>query len=120
MNIEKHDKYLRIIGEGERNDFTSIAENSAKIVDLLTDLKCPALMLDYSEVNFNIPLTQGFNMVRYYEQKFPAMMNVAVAVVLNKQNIALGKMWDEVAASRGFIFKTFTSFKEAEHWLLSQ
>jgi uncharacterized membrane protein len=119
MRVEKLDRYLKITGEGERNDFTSIAENSAKIFELLTQLKYTHLLLDYSAVNFNIPLTQGFNMVRYYEQKFPAVMSVVVAVILNKQNIALGKLWDEVAASRGFIFKTFSSFQEGEDWLLS-
>ena len=120
MHVEQYDRYLKVIGEGERNDFTSIAENSAKIVTLLSESKHSRLLLDYSAVNFNIPLTQGFNMVKYYEQKFPAMMEVAVAVILSKQNAALGKLWDEVSASRGFIFKTFTSFKEGEDWLLSQ
>ena len=119
MHIEKHDTYLKIIGEGERSDFISIAENSTKIYNLLTELKYSQLLLDYSAVNFNIPLTQGFNMVRFYEQKFPGIMNIAVAVVLNENNILLGKLWDEVAESRGFVFKTFISVEEAEAWLLS-
>jgi hypothetical protein len=39
---------------------------------------------------------------------------------VSKEDLNIGMLWSEVARQRGFPFKTFTNFNEAEEWLFGQ
>jgi hypothetical protein len=78
------------------------------------------VLVDYRAVHFNVPQAQAFNTIRYYEQKLPSLATIIIAAVVNKENLKIGMLWSEVAIERGFQFKTFTDFDEAEKWLLNQ
>lgn len=120
INFEKRDKYLLIIGEGERKGLLPVAEGSMKMYAAILDSKTRLVLIDYRKVNFDMTNTDVFNAIRIYETKLPLLANVIVAAVFNKENQAIGNTWIEVGNARGFNFKLFSDFNEAESWLLKQ
>jgi hypothetical protein len=120
MHFEKREKYLLITSEGERNEMTSVTQNTDKIYSIIQETTSNLILLDYRKVQFNISLPQTFNSIRYYEHKMPSLVTVFIAAVVKPNNMDLGKFWSDLARERGFRFYTFIDFDEAEKWLLSQ
>ena len=120
INFEKKDRYLLIVGEGERKDLLRLLQGATKIYSIIEETKSRLVLFDYRNVNFQIDNVAAFNTVRFYEQKLPNLTNVNAAVVLQETNISIGHVWGEVAKARGYNFKVFTDFNAAEEWLLKQ
>lgn len=118
--FERKDKYLLIRGEGERKGMTVVAEGSMKMYEQIVESKSRLILIDYRNVNFEMGHTDVYNVIRFYESKLPLLTGVVVAAVFNKENMSLGKTWTEVGSARGFNFRVFSDFAEAESWLLGQ
>jgi hypothetical protein len=120
IHFEKKEKYVLISGEGERKGLLTIQESTKKMYEFVVESQCRLALIDYRNVNFNISNTDAFNAVRFFETKFPLLITISVAVVLNNANMALGKTWTDLGTARGFNFKIFQDVLEAETWLLQQ
>ncbi len=90
VHFEKKEKYVLISGEGERKGLLAIQERSKQMYEFVVESQCHLLI------------------------------NISVAVVLNSQNLALGKTWTGLGNARGFNFKIFNDVTEAETWLIKQ
>ena len=120
IDFEKKDKYLLVVGEGERRDLLTLAEGTKKIYSFIEETKSRLVLVDYRKVNFLIQNMDAFNSVRFYESKLPELKTIILAAVVNEDNVHIGDVWGKFAASRGFNFKVFTDLVEAENWLLQQ
>jgi len=118
--FEKKDKYLLIRGEGERKGMVVVAEGSKKMYEQIVESKKRLVLIDYRNVNFEMGHTDVYNVIRFYESKLPLLTGVVVAAVFNEENMGLGKTWTDVGTARGFNFRVFNDFTEAENWLLVQ
>ena len=120
INFEKKDNYLLVTGEGVRKDLLTIAEGTRKIYSFIEETKSRLVLIDYRKVNFLIQNVDAFNSVRFYESKIPQLKSVAVSTIVNEDNLHIGEVWEKFAKSRGFNFKVFTNWNDAEAWLLAQ
>ena len=118
ITFEKRDKYLLILGEGHRNGTLVVQEGSKKMYEEILRTNSKFILIDYRKVHFEMGHTDVYNVIRFYESKLPLLSGVVVAAVFNKNNIDLGRTWTDVGTARGFNFKVFSDFDEAEKWLL--
>lgn len=117
ISFEQRENYLLITGHGERNDFISIVDSTKNIHDVVMGLENKYVLLDYSQVKFNIPQTNVFDIVRIYETKMPDLKQVVAAVVVSQLNSEIGVYWKTIAQQRGFNFRVFNNYSNAEKWL---
>ena len=120
MNIEKKEKYLLIVGEGVKREFAELVEGSKVILNAVQNANCNLVLADYRNVRFEMDQTQAFNIIRHYEGRMQTFNSIAAAVVLGEENLGIGEVWSRVASARGFNFKIFSDYAEAERWILSQ
>lgn len=120
VKFEKCGDYLKVIGEGERNDLTAIIEGTKQINEAASKFGVRHLLVDYQQVTYNVDLTQAFNIVKVYESNIPEIKKITIAAVGNKDHIELIKFWESVCNRRGFLFKLFDHIEEAEAWLLQE
>jgi hypothetical protein len=120
ISFEKRDQYLLILGEGNRKGTLIVQEGSRKMYEEIVNTNSRLILIDYRNVHFEMGHTDVYNVIRYYESKLPLLTGVVVAAVFNKSNLDLGKTWTDVGAARGFNFRVFHDFEEAEKWLLAQ
>lgn len=120
INFELKEKYLLVIGEGERKDLLTLAEGTKKIYSVIEETNSHLILVDYRKVNFLIQNVDAFNAVRFYESKLPQLKSIAIAAVVNEDNVHIGEAWGRFSISRGFNFKVFTDLVEGENWLLQQ
>lgn len=120
MHVEKREKYLLVSDEGIRTEFMTPVQKSTELFSAIKESGYSLVLLDYRNVHYKLPQSDAFNLIRYYEQKIPALSSYVIAAVVSNEDVNIGMLWSEVARQRGFPFKTFTDFSEAERWLLSQ
>jgi hypothetical protein len=119
-SIELRENYLLVTGFGERTQLSSIVDASEKINEEIVRFQNKYLLLDYSRVNFNIPVSNAFDLVRIYESKMPELKSLTVAVVFSQLNRKIGEYWRDISRQRGFNLMVFYDFVQAELWLLEQ
>jgi hypothetical protein len=120
INFEKKDKYLLVVGEGDRKDLLTLANGTKQIYSVIEETNSHLVLVDYRKVNFLIQNVDAFNSVRFYETKLPELKTIVLAAVVNHDNVHIGDVWGKFAISRGFNFKVFTDYDQAEQWLLKQ
>ena len=120
ITFGKKEKYLLIFGEGYRKGSLVVQESSKKMYEEILNTKSRLVLIDYRNVIFEMGHADVYNVIRFYESKFPLLTGVAVAAVFNKSNLELGKTWTDVGSARGFTFRVFDDITEAETWLLKQ
>ena len=120
VTFKQCEDYLLVVGHGKRDNFTEIIHATAQINDALLKFERKHLLIDYRQVQFNIPIGNVFDVVRVYEAKMPHLKDVFVAAVLSDINWEIGEFWKEIAQRRGFNFTVFDDFAKAEQWLLEQ
>ena len=82
---------------------------------------------DYNKILVNEPetvlpldLTPYFNLVKKYaESKQPEVRKVKIVVVVSEKYKEVVSSWETICHSMGFRFYLFTSFSEAEDFLLN-
>lgn len=90
-----------IFGEISKNDFKKI-------------------LIDEPETKFPIDLFPYFDLVKNYVEDFPPeIRQLKIAIVIAKEYKEIADSWETLCVSRGLNYYAFTSFQEAEQWLLS-
>ena len=116
--IEKDD-YLIVTEVGERTSLQEIVKDVKTVYEAAKGYDKRYILADFSRVNNAVPLTDAFNIVKIFENKFPELSQLTISYVANENNLNLIKFWEYVSNQRGFEIKVFTDFDEAEEWLLS-
>lgn len=118
VELTKH--YLLITAKGDRNDFSSIVKGTVQMQKAVQAANAQKVLADYRGVNFNVPLTEAFNLVRLYEHRIDTFRSIIMATLVNRKNLELAKFWESICNKRGFVTKVFLEFEEAEAWLIKQ
>lgn len=119
MSFEKKDEYLLITGEGERNDLSEVIEGTKLVYEAIEWHNCQLVLIDYRKINFNVRLTEAFNIIKVYEAQMPNFKNIAMAAVVNNESREIADFWKTIGKRRNFNFEIFESVELAEKWLLS-
>jgi len=120
FSYENKDDYLYIKVSGERKSLLEIFEGTAKLHYVAQQMHASLILADYRKVHFNVNMTEAFNLVRLYENKFPDFGKMSVATVVNTENLEIAKFWEAICIKRGFNNKAFLHIGEAEKWLKKQ
>jgi len=115
--IEAKEGYLIVTARGDRNDFQSVIEGTKMVNEAARIHKVKYVLADYRFMKFNVPLADAFNLVKMYEQKLPVFSEIVISAVTNKDNMEIAKFWESICVRRGFQYKVFTQFENAENWL---
>ncbi len=119
-NIEVKNGYLLVTAKGDRNDFMSVI-NGTKIINEAAKLhNINYVLADYRFIKYNVPLSDAFNLVKLFDQKIPSFGNLTIGAVTNEHNMELAKYWESICHKRGYHYKVFPTFQEAEDWILMQ
>lgn len=114
------ERYLLVIGHGKRDNLTSMAAASSAIYEKVLETNSRYLLVDYRNLEINVPLNEAFNIVKRYETKQPHLKNLVMAAVFEGKGHEFGEYWKEVGRQRGFFIETFDDIDTAEKWLLEQ
>jgi hypothetical protein len=78
------------------------------------------ILVDQSETKLPNSLVPYFDLVKNYIEEFPPeIRQLKIASVVAKEYKEFADTWETICVSRGLNYFTFTSFLEAEKWLLS-
>ncbi len=120
VTFEVKDQYLMVKGHGVRKTLSSMVEASEMIFQKLHETGKHYLLVDYTGLQINVPLTEAFNIVKRYEAVQPELKHVLIAAAFSTAGMEFGNYWKEIAAKRGFSIEIFNDLKKAEMWLLSR
>lgn len=119
--FELKEEYLLVIAKGEINNLTDIIEDTLKIHEASQALNANRIFADYSKVNFNIPLNEAFNLVRYYENRIPSIIEeISLLAIVRNEDLEIAKFWESICNKRGFNVAVFTDYEAGKEWLLKQ
>lgn len=118
--IERKEDYVIVKASGLRNTFTQIIEGTERLIDVSKHYDCKNILADYSEITFDLNLTEAFNIVKLYESKFTEFYNMRIAVIIDPKFIEIASLWERVSIKRGFDNKMFTEINAAIIWLTQQ
>ncbi len=118
-SIEKRTGYLVMKMSGPRNNFLSIVADAKLISNAINENNIKYILTDFREINFNVSESDALNLVKFYEQKLPGFDDLTASLVISKGNLEIVKFWESVCHQRGYRFKIFTDYDEAEQWLIN-
>jgi hypothetical protein len=120
VSFELRDRYLLVIGHGQRDNLASMAQASALIYEKVLETKSRYLLVDYRNLQVNVYMNEAFNIVKRYEVIQPELKNLIIAAVFGEKSRAFGKYWKDIGRQRGFFIESFDDMHEAEEWLAVQ
>jgi len=116
--IEEKD-YLKVVSQGERNEFSLVLQNAEKIHKAIQESDKNLILLDYRLTIFKMPHNEAFNLLKVFELKLTEFKEVKMAIIINPRTQEIGSFWASICRKRGFNFKIFQDDKEAKDWLLA-
>lgn len=120
VTFELKENYLLVTGHGKRENLMVMAQASAQIYDKIQETNSRFLLVDYRQLQIEVPLSQAFNIVKRYEVVQPGLKRVKIAAVFVESGMEFGRYWKEVAEQRGFSIEIFDDYDAAEIWLNQQ
>jgi hypothetical protein len=120
ISFELKEKYLLVIGQGKRDDFTSMAKASAQIYEKVLETGSRYLLVDYRKLEINVRMSEAFNIVKRYEVVQPRLKDLTIAAVFEGKGLDFGLYWKDIGRQRGFFIEIFKDMKAAETWLLER
>jgi hypothetical protein len=120
VSFELREKYLLVIGHGERNSLASMVEASQMIFHKLAETHMRHLLVDYTKLRINVHMSEAFNIVKRYETSQPELKTVQIACAFNSSGMEFANYWKEIGRKRGFSIEIFDDLAKAESWLTAQ
>ncbi len=117
LKITEEANFLRVVGIGDRKDFTQVLNNSTHIHSVIQQSSHDLILLDYTQTIFHLSHNEVFNLVKVFEHKLTAFKKVKMAVIVNNRSEELGNFWASICKRRGFNYAIFKEEAEADKWL---
>ncbi|QSE96334.1 hypothetical protein [Fulvivirga lutea] len=118
-SFEQRDNYLLIKASGIKNSTHQLLEGSRNVLELAIKFECNNILCDYREVQFDLNLSEAFNLVRIYENQLKEFKELRIAGLVADRYFELADFWEKISRKRGFDNKAFTTFDDAEEWLVT-
>jgi hypothetical protein len=120
LTFELKEKYLLVIGQGQRNNLASMNEASSSIYEKVMETKMKLLLVDYRKLEINVHLNEAFNIVKRYETTLIELKNIKIAAVFSTRGLEFGTYWRDVSRQRGFMIEIFEDLEVARKWLFQK
>jgi len=118
--IELRKDYLYVKASGVRTQFSEIMEGTVLLYEASKAYKADKIFADYTEVRFKVPLTEAFNLLRFYEKNLPEFYDVSMSALINPLDQEIAEFWESICRKRGFNVAIFTDLDESKEWLKRQ
>ena len=119
-SIQDKAGYLLVTAKGQRDSFKAVIEGTKQINEAAKKHNIKFILADYRGVTYNVPLTDAVNLVKLYEHALPLFQEIVISAVTHYGNMEIARMWESICIQRGFKYKVFIDFNEAETWLKAQ
>jgi len=117
FTIHPNGEYVLIKSQGDRKNAKELMEGTEMLYQNIQESGAKFVLVDYSEVNFNIKLPDVFNIVRFYDRKLPEIKDITLATIIKQETMELGNYWEKVSSKKSYNFKVFTDHKKARNWI---
>ncbi len=111
--------YLNVKVSGVRNNFKQVIDGSIRISKLASEYNQNKILADYTNVKFNLNLSEAFNLIRLYETQLQEFKKFKLAAVVNDMSSEIAGFYESIGSKRGFSIKVFTEIDKAKNWLKS-
>lgn len=122
ISIKSHKKkdYLLIEAKATLETKEDLLSQSQMIFEEITKNGFKKILIEETETKFPIDLFPYFDLVKNYVEEFPhEIRQLKIAIVIAKEYKEIADSWETLCVSRGLNYHAFTSFGEAEQWLLN-
>lgn len=121
ITITAHEKMDYLLIETKANVETKedLIRQSKLLYDEIAKHEFKRILVDELETTLPNNLVPYFDLVKNYVEEFPPeIRELKIATVINKEYKEVSASWETLCRSRGLNYSSFTSFEEAEQWLL--
>ena len=117
ISQEVKGEILIIKGEGQRYTFMDVIQGTIKLLEIAEASPLHKILIDYTSVSFHLPLSESFNLIRYYEKNASWMKSRKLAIILHLDNYLMAETWATIGVKSGFRIKHFKDNQSALDWL---
>jgi len=122
MNItissESKNEYRLITSIGSLSDIDDLLKHTHLTCKEIIIHDEKKILINALETKFPLSLYPYFELVNHYTTAFPfEVRRLRVACVVLKDYEQASKFWENLCATKGFIFSAFTSLQDAHKWL---
>ncbi|MEO8819740.1 MAG: hypothetical protein ABI267_10210 [Ginsengibacter sp.] len=121
ISITSHEKKNYLLIETKANVETKedLIRQSELLYDEIAKHDFKKILVDETETTLPNELTSYFDLVKNYVQDFPPeIRELKIATVIDKKFKEVSASWETLCRSRGLNYSSFTSFDDAEIWLM--
>lgn len=121
ITITAHEKKNYLLIETKANVETKedLIRQSELLYDEISKHDFKKILVDETETTLPNDLIPYFDLVKNYVQDFPPeIRELKIATLIDKEYKEVSASWETLCRSRGLNYSSFTSFEEAEIWLL--
>lgn len=119
VDIAVENDVLVITVKGVRDNFSQVINGSERIAMAAKSTNKSNILADYSGVQFNLNLSDAFNLIRLYENQLTDFKNFNLAVVVNDASSEIAKFYESIGKKRAFNICVFTELAKAKSWFKS-
>ncbi len=111
--------YLLIISTGNVASTEELFGHSQLVYAEIIKHQQKRILLDNLGAKFPTQFYSYVELVDHYSIAFPPEIRTfKIAAVIVEEYMEFGKFWETIAVNRGFRYHAFTSFEDAQEWLL--
>ena len=120
INSQSKKDYLLIETKATIETPEDLLEQSQIVYGEISKHDFKKVLVDERETNLLNSLIPYFDLVKNYVEKFPPeIYDLKIATVVSEENKEVAASWEAICLSRNLNYHSFTSFQDAEKWLLS-
>ncbi len=123
ISIISHEKkdHLLIVTIATLDTKEKLLVQSQRLYEEITKHGFKKIIIDERETILPNDLVPYFDLVKNYIDEFPPeIRELKIATVVAEEYREFAATWETLCMSRGLNFNGFTSYDEAERWLLSE
>lgn len=118
--VESKEGYLKVTNTADRHAFSEVLEGVNMIAGAMDAYGMNFALIDHSTVNYHLPVTKAFDLVKVFEINLPDFRGYTIAVLTNEANLEVARFWESICKRRGFSMRVFLCEGEAMTWLKRQ
>jgi hypothetical protein len=123
ISIISHEKkgHLLIVTKAIIENKEGLLAQSQMVYEEIIKHSFKKILVDERETILPNDLVPYFDLVKNYMDNFPPeIRELKIATVVAEEYKEFSDTWETLCMSRGLNFNSFTSYDEAEQWLLSE
>ena len=121
ITAENTKDYLLVTSKGTLRSQEDLFKEAQLVYEEVLKYDAKKILVNQLETTLPLSLFNYYNLVNHYISNFPPdIRSLKAASVIAPQYEAIANFWETVCNNRGYLYKAFTSLKDAQHWLIQQ